>query len=50
LVATDVAARGLGKYCIAAEELTYVALVTFDQFGSLLPFLGHDLCSVVTQF
>jgi hypothetical protein len=50
LVATDVAARGLGKYCTEAKGLNYIVWSHLTSWGPLLPFLGHDLSSVVTQF
>jgi len=34
LVATDVAARGLGKYYTAAQGLNYVVLATHGLVGS----------------
>lgn len=50
MVATDVAARGLGKYCAEAKGLNYVVWSHLTSWGTLLPFLGHDLSSVVTHF
>lgn len=49
-MATDVAARGLGKYCTEAKGLKYIVWSHLTIRGPLLPFLGNDLSSVVTRF
>lgn len=48
LVATDVAARGLGKYSSAAQGLIYVFQSCVDKWVYLLLLQRKDLCYTVS--